>query len=177
LTNTGDGPIEVDPSEYRILDARGHEVARGVFAQAFPRHVSPGGRSYLVDSLRAVFAAPAELVTVEIEVAAHVLSSTATRDTDLVPGPVTWSATAAGALEASGSVANVGAAVHRNVTTAVIFLGAEGALLGVVYDLTDAVTIEPGSSVPFVTDYPGTPPTDPADVDRVDVIAIDVGSA
>lgn len=142
-------------SSYRILDEGNRELAGGVFTAALPEFVGPGETAYLVDTLSTTFADPRQVTVAEADVHAVAADPPSTL---LSVAAVAVSTGPGGGLEASGQVRNDGAVPARSVMAGVVALDHAGRPIGAVYDLTDVGQIEPGSTIPFATEYPGAPP-------------------
>lgn len=142
-------------STYRVVDESDRELAGGVFTAALPEFVGPGETAYLVDTLSTTFADPRKVAAAEADVHAVIADPPSTL---LSVAAVSVSTGPNGGLEASGQVRNDGALSARSVMAGVVALDQAGQPIGAVYDLTDVGQIEPGSSIPFDTEYPGAPP-------------------
>jgi hypothetical protein len=145
-------------SRYRVVDARGRELASGMFTVALPGVVAPNETAYLVETVSAAFVTGAGTPTVEANVeAVPIAQPTASlRVTDLRAA-----ATPDGGLRVTGVVHNLGATATDWLVAGGVLVDADRRPLGAVYDPGRLEPLPAGASIRFDTTYPGAPaPTD-----------------
>jgi hypothetical protein len=141
-------------STYRVEDAKGREVASGVFTAALPAAVAPHETGYLVDTVSAAFVAWRGRAVVDATVKAVALRppSSTLHVTDLAV-----STAPDGGLRVSGQIHNDGTTASGWVVAGAVVLDGAARPLGAVYDPGRIGRMEAGSSQPFDTTYPGAP--------------------
>jgi hypothetical protein len=145
-------------SRYRVVDARGRELASGMFTVALPGVVAPNETAYLVETVSATFVAGTGTPTVQTEVeAVPVAEPTASLSvTDLQAA-----ASPDGGLRVTGVVHNLGETSTDWLVAGGVLVDADRRPLGAVYDPGRVEPLPAGGSIRFETTYPGAPaPTD-----------------
>lgn len=170
VRNAGAGNVDLrsGTASYTLKGTDGNLLYEGLFPYSFPATLRPTETAYLVDTATLEFVEPSEVGPVEIALKP---APAASESAQLRVEDVAWRrAPTGGGLEVTGRILNPGGAVE-DALVAVILLDAEGAILGAVYDNTDAAHIAAGGVAEFRTAYPGTPPLTPGDVASVRAVA------
>jgi hypothetical protein len=170
VANDGGTLIQLDPAatEYEVRDAGGGPVAAGRFTYPMPLTIEPGETGWFVESMTAMFVKPDPGWTVHVEPRFREAERPARRYT---VDDVAWSIGPDGRLTATGRVTNETGAQASQPIVATIFLDSNGVPLAGLYDLTDAALLDAGKTQRFETDYPGSPPVEPARIARLEAFA------
>ena len=170
--NGGDTPVWMPGarSTWRIRDRAGQIVASGRFAHAFPEVVAPGEHVLFIETLSATLAERSELSDLEIETDARPIDESAKPIVLLTVTDLTWGQAEDGGLLVRGRVSNETGLTVADVRVGVVLRDRAGSALGGLYDASIG-TMTAGSVREFVSDYPGTPPVEPADVATAEAVA------